>query len=335
MYNRTMTILKNCLDKHDWDDYMLEHGAHPLQLWGWGDVKTAHGWDAYRLFCYNDDEDVVGAVQLLVRRLPWPFRSLSYVPRGPVVDEANREELLSSLANYVKSKFHSVTLAIEPDSNEYTVPDGWKQSCNRILPSKTIILDITRPEPELLNDMVKKTRQYIRKSAAEKIQIKMVKNRTELDKCLEIYRDTSKRANFTLHNDQYYYDVFSKLGDHSPVFAAYTGNEVVSFLWLAISADTAYELYGGMNETGQQLRSNYALKWYAIRKCKEWGLSRYDFGGLLEGGISTFKKGWASEETDLAGTFSKPLSMFYGLWSNVFPTAKIVVRKMKSLFKKR
>jgi len=334
MYNVRMTTLKLCQDKQEWDDYVLEHGGHPLQLWGWGDIKATGNWSAYRLFLQDEEGDIAGAAQLLVRRLPWPFKSLSYVPRGPVVDDDNRGEMLFHLAEYAKKMFHSVAISIEPDVNEYTVPDSWKKSENRILPSRTIILDLTRPEPELLNDMVKKTRQYIRKSASEAIKIKSIRNKAELKKCLQVYHETAKRAKFELHDDQYYYDIFDKLGDHSPVFAAYVEDQPVAFLWLAISADTAYELYGGMDEIGQQLRSNYALKWYAIRKCKEWGLSRYDFGGLLEGGITTFKKGWALEETELAGTFDRPLSPFYVLWSKVLPTGKKAARKIKTLFKK-
>jgi peptidoglycan pentaglycine glycine transferase (the first glycine) len=77
-----------CHSKEDWDDYILENGGHPLQLWGWGDSKSVHGWDAERLFLHDDDENVIGAAQVLYRRLPWPLRSLAYVPRGPVVDES-------------------------------------------------------------------------------------------------------------------------------------------------------------------------------------------------------------------------------------------------------
>src|SRR5680860_550183 len=84
-----MTVLKQCQDKQEWDDYILENGGHPLQLWGWGDLKASHGWKAYRFYLNNDKEKTIGAVQLLVRRLPWPLRSLAYVPRGPVVDELN------------------------------------------------------------------------------------------------------------------------------------------------------------------------------------------------------------------------------------------------------
>jgi len=89
-----------------------------------------------------------------------------------------------------------------------------------------------------------------------------------------------------------------------------------------------------MNELGQQLRANYALKWYAIRKCKEWELSRYDFGGLLDGGITTFKKGWSTDETLLAGTFDRPLSILYGIYSRILPMGKNVTRKLKSIIKR-
>ncbi len=329
-----MTKLTLCHDKSEWDDYVLENEGHPLQLWGWGEVKSIHGWKAFRLFLYDDEDKILGAVQLLVRKLPWPLKSLSYVPRGPVVNEVNRVELLSTLVEYVKRIHHSVAISIEPDKVEYSVPQGWKKSKNHILPSKTIILDLNKSDSELLNDMAKKTRQYIRKSASEAMTIEKVRNKSDLDKCLGIYQLTAKRAKFDLHSNQYYYDVFSKLADYSQVFAAYVDDQPIAFLWLAISADSAYELYGGMNDSGQQLRSNYALKWHAIRKCKEWGLTRYDFGGLLEGGVSTFKLGWAESATDLAGTFDKPLSVNYASWHRGLPLAKKTSRRVKKIFRR-
>ena len=329
-----MNKLQQCQDKREWDEYIVEHGGHPLQLWGWGDVKAGHGWKAYRLFMRDEDEVVVGAVQLLIKKLPWPLKSLAYVPRGPVVDESNGEVLLESLAKHVKRVWHSVSLMIEPDSEEFSLPTGWVVSENRILPSSTIILDLNKTEAELLAVMAKKTRQYIRKSASEQIEIKRVRTRDELRKCLAIYHDTAARAKFDLHNDRYYHDVFDKLGEFAVIFAAFQDSEPIAFVWLAISADTAFELYGGMNEVGQELRANYALKWHSIRKCKEWGLSRYDFGGLIDGGVSTFKKNWTDADTELAGTFELPLSIHYKTWSRGLPAAKNFVRKTKRIFKK-
>ncbi|HEY8886497.1 MAG TPA: peptidoglycan bridge formation glycyltransferase FemA/FemB family protein [Candidatus Microsaccharimonas sp.] len=326
-----MIELQKCTDKEQWDEYVLEHKGHPLQLWGWGQVKAAHGWTAERVFAYDSEEEdkIVGAAQILIRKLPFPLRSFAYIPRGPIGEERFRNEFLEKLAGLVKRDYRSVALSVEPNSFEFDAPTGWKKSSNKILSSDTILLDIAKTESELLADMAKKTRQYIRKSAAEGITIKQVHTKDELIECLRIYRQTADRAKFNLHTNQYYLDVFNLLGDHSPIFAAYLEGKPVAFLWMAISADTAYELYGGMNEDGQRLRANYALKWHVIRKVKEWGLSQYDFGGLVVGGVSIFKQGWATEETSFAGTFDVALSPTYPLWSKGLPKAKAILQKLR------
>ncbi|RWZ78398.1 MAG: peptidoglycan bridge formation glycyltransferase FemA/FemB family protein [Candidatus Microsaccharimonas sossegonensis] len=326
-----MIELKKCVDKERWDEYILEHEGHPLQLWGWGQVKSAHGWTAERVFAVTveNENELVGAAQILIRKLPLPFRSFAYIPRGPTIDETLRHEFLEKIVDLIKREYRSVALSIEPNSIEFDVRAGWKKSTNKILPPTTILLDISRSESDLLADMAKKTRQYIRKSAAEGITIKRVRTKDELEECLHIYRQTADRAKFNLHKGQYYLDVYNLMGDHSPIFVAYLEGVPIAFLWIAISADTAYELYGGMNEDGQRLRANYALKWHVIRKVKEWGLTRYDFGGLVVGGVSIFKQGWATKETSFAGTFEKALSPTYSIWSKVLPKAKRILQKTR------
>lgn len=330
-----MSSIKKCDDKQTWDDYILENGGHPLQLWGWGETKSKHGWSADRLFYENDEGQAIAAAQVLIRHLPWPFGSLAYVPRGPVISDDDQNEFLAVLADYVRANHHSVLLSIEPDCVEFAVPKGWKRSKNRILPPETIILDLTKSEDDLMAEMAKKTRQYIRKSAGSGIVIKSVTDQAELKRVMDVYDETSKRANFSIHERGYYTDLFDQMGENSPVLAAYVDDKPVAFLWMAISAATAFELYGGMNDVGHDLRANYALKWAMITKCKKWGLTRYDFGGLIEGGVATFKMGWTNTDTTLAGTFDCPLSPLYGLWNGVFPTAKKIYRKLKSLFKKK
>ncbi|MCA9327862.1 peptidoglycan bridge formation glycyltransferase FemA/FemB family protein [Candidatus Saccharibacteria bacterium] len=327
-----MISLKVCENREEWDDYVLENDGHPLQLWGWGETKASHGWRAERIFAYDLDERVVGAAQVLVRRLPWPFKSLAYIPRGPVGDADYAPNVLEALSNYSRSQYGAVALTIEPDWTEvpHLMPQGWKQGMNTILIPQTLILDLNKSEDELQGPMSKKTRQYIRKSSSEDaVEIRQVKSREELEKCLAVYRETAKRAGFALHDDQYYYDVFDNLGEASPVFAAYKDGWPIAFLWLAISASTAFELYGGMNNDGQELRANYALKWHAITKMKEWGIGRYDMNGLVSDGVSNFKRGFADHEDTLVGTLDKPLSPFYVVWAVMLPLAKKVVRAIK------
>lgn len=327
-----MIELQRCMDQQIWDDFVLENGGHPLQLWGWGQVKMAHGWTSDRLLAYDEDT-IVAAAQVLTRKLPLPFRAFSYVPRGPVGEQGTSQDFLELIADYAKREHHSVALSIEPDLAEFTIPQRWVSAKNCILPPQTIALDLEKSDSDLLSVMDKNTRQYIRQSAAAGITIKQVRSRDDLTKCLEIYRQTSHHAHFGIHNDQYYYDVFNLLGEHSPVFAAYVDDQPIAFLWLAISADVAFELYDGMSDKGEDLHANYALKWHAVRKTKEWGLLRYDFGGLVGGDVSDFQRSWAEGDTQLAGTFDRPLSSFYKLWNSGLPTVKKLFRSAKSLKK--
>jgi len=322
-----MTEVRICTNRDEWDEYVLEYEGHPLQLWGWGQVKQGHGWVSERLFI-EDEDAIIGAAQVLIRRLPSPFRSFAYIPRGPICAVEHTGVVLGAITERVKRVHKSVALSVEPDTEAFEAPDGWVRSTNKILSPETILLDITKSESDLLAAMSKKTRQYIRKSSAD-VTIRQARSEDDLSSCLNLYKKTAQRAGFNLHSDAYYQDVVAHLRDHSPIFIAEHGGVPVAFLWLAISADTAYELYGGMNEDGQSLRANYALKWYAIRKVKEWGLSRYDFGGLVAGGVTTFKQGWASGETVLAGTFDRPLSPLYTLWAKGLPFAKKTLQKVR------
>lgn len=322
-----MTEVVACSDQGEWDEYIIEHGGHPLQLWGWGEVKVAHGWEAERIFI-EENGSKIGAAQLLIKPLPSVFKALTYVPRGPVAKEEDREVVLESIASYVQRTHGGVAVTIEPDWEEMPEVQGWHKSANTILIPRTLILDLSKTEDELLAEMSKKTRQYIRKSAGD-VEVRRVKEREELEKCMELYKLTAQRAGFPLHDDDYYYDIFEKMGDFSPVFAAFHQGEPIAFLWLAISRETAFELYGGMNDTGQEFRANYALKWQTIQNMKKWGIHRYDFNGLINDGVSTFKQGFAGHETMLAGTYDKPLSPLYFAWAKGLPLAKKVLRALK------
>ncbi len=329
---RLMISLQECTDREEWDDYVLENGGHPLQLWGWGAVKAAHGWQVERVLAYDMDKQVKAGAQILIRQLPWPLKSLVYIPRGPVADATTAPDFLEALASYAKSRYGAVTLSMEPDWTELPplLGDNWKRSDNTILIPRTLILDLDKSEEELMAPMSKKTRQYIRKSSGEEeLTVHQVKGMEYLKQCMAIYHETARRAGFAIHDDQYYYDIFNELGEASPVFAAFYEGEPVAFLWLVISAETAFELYGGVNDRGQELRANYALKWHAIQKMQEWGIERYDMNGLLNDGVSTFKQGFADHEDMLVGTYDRALSPLYPIWSTLLPLGKKLIRTLK------
>lgn len=341
----TQGQLQKCEDKQAWDDYVLDNEGHPFQLWGWGEVKSMHGWRADRYFLLEDlpenapaniQPTVVAGVQVLTRKLPYPFRAFSYIPRGPIGTNNPSEQarLLNLIADTVKENYRSIGLSVEPDYQTFNIPHDWQKGSHSILQARTVQLDLQMSESDLLANMAKKTRQYIRKSAAENIEIRQVKTVAELNHVLDVYRQTANRAKFQIHSDQYYHDIFTQMADNNVIYASYLEDKPIAFLWLALTTETAYELYGGMTEQGAELRANYALKWHAIRRCKEWDINTYDFGGIIEGGVLTFKHGWTNQETELAGTFDKSLSPLYKTWTGALPAAKKVTRSIRKAVKR-
>ncbi|MEE2570904.1 peptidoglycan bridge formation glycyltransferase FemA/FemB family protein [Pseudarthrobacter sp. J64] len=317
-----------CTDRALWDETVDRFEGHPQQLWGWGQTKAMHGWSVERLLL-NDAGETVGAAQLLVRRLPFPFRSLAYVARGPMCAAGNTAAVLESLAGHASSRYGAVALSIEPDwdaDSEYAdavAAAGFAASANTILIPRTLILDLTRTDDELMADMSKSTRANVRKAMrSEVVQFRKVATDAELEQVLAVYHETAERAGFGIHEDQYYRDIYRNMGDGSPIIGAFDGDQLLAFVWLSRSGTTAFELYGGVSSEGQKQRVNYGVKWAAFQAMREDGCKRYDFNGLLNDGISDFKKQFAKHENMLMGTWEKPLSPLYPAYSKAMPAAR-------------
>lgn len=324
-----MLKLKEIKDQQKWDDLILDNNSHPFQLWGWGEVKATHGWKRDRLVLLLDD-NTMEALQVLTKKLPWPLKNFSYIPRGLISEEVS-EEAYNRVAEFVKGKYQSVVLSIEPHSFDKVNYKGWKRinNQNSILVDQTILIDLTQPEEKILANMGRKTRQSINKAKRNTDEIRQITNLDELQKCLDIYEQTSKRSDFAIHSRKYYETVFGELKSNSVIYGAYINGELVGFLWLAISGSVAYQMYSGINSIGAKNRVNYALRWHSIVKAKEWGLKDYDFGGLMPGGVEAFKKGWSTQSTQFSGAYDKPLSIWYPLWKYGKPIASQVNQQIK------
>ena len=312
----------------EWDALVEQFHGHPLQLWGWGTVKGRHGWQPVRLAVY-DGKKVVGCAQMLIKRLPRPFPPFGYLPRGPFGALLTEGKYRQALVEYSRESYHLLAISAEPDVVGKLTWKGWQRSRNRILLARTAILDLRPDEETLLAGMSKKTRQYIRKSSKEGTTVRLATSARDITRCLKIYKETAKRAGFALHDDDYYQDIFTELAEHSPVYMAEHDGEVVAFLWPLVANHTAFELYGGMTDRGQALRANYFLKWSVIQAMKQRAVERYDVNGLLNDGVTAFKKGFIPEETRMAGTLDKPLSPLYSVWTYGLPAAKRVIRALK------
>lgn len=333
--SNTFLVVRAVPDRDHWDALVDEHAGHPLQLWGWGAAKAHSGtWKAVHLEVRDSAADrTIGGAQVLIRRLPLPFARIAYVPRGPFGDADRLGEIATAVAAHVRREIGGVGITFEPDINAdvpFEVQGGRAQAGHVLIPS-TLILDLRLTPEELLAGMAKKTRQYVHKSQREDLVYRRVRDHDEIAKLLDVYDETARRAGFPLHDRAYYFAVQEQLGEHSPIWAAWQGDEPVAFLWNAVSASTSFELYGGVTEVGQRLRANYALKWTAITDLQQQGVTRYDLNGLLNDGISTFKRGFSKHEDLLHSGVDVPFTWRYSLWTRLLPTANAALRRLRSL----
>ena len=176
--------------------------------------------------------------------------------------------------------------------------------------------------------MSRTTRADVR-SGGREVEIRRVTHEAGVRAVLEVYRETAQHAGFALHSPEYYLAIHRELGDASVVVAAFHEGRPCSFVWDVMSGTTAFELYGGVNEAGRKARANAPVKWFAVRLAQDAGLLRYDVNGLLNDGVSTFKRSFAKHEDQLVGTVDVPFSPLYRLWVQAVPLAKRVLRTLR------
>lgn len=330
-------------DRTEWDGLVGSLGGHPLQLWGWGEVKATGAWRPHRVKVLEADR-VIGLAQVLERRLPFPFRAFSYVPRGPVVapsdpsaevgygvgDDRTRATVTRAVVQWCREQIGGVGVSLEPDWPAGTPLElpGSVRSEQRILHPHTLILDLTRSEDDLMAAMGRTTRSDVRKGGRD-VEIRRVTSEEEIRGVLDVYKETAERADFELHPDSYYLSIHRELGDASVVVAAFHEGRPCAFVWDVFSGSTAFELYGGVDDAGRKARANAPVKWHAVRLAQESGALRYDINGLLNDGISAFKRSFADHEDELVGTVDVPFSPLYRVWVRALPRAKQVVRALR------
>lgn len=319
----------------EWDALVADHPyAHPLQCWGWGEVKRHSGWRAHRLAVFDGDV-FRGGAQVLTRPFPGGALAMTYVPRGPVAAPDDRDTLRAlagGLRRHARSQ-HAIFCKVDPawpvGTSHALDAAGFCSSDETVQVTETYTIDLTRPEDALLGDMRSKTRQYIRKAEREETEIVRDTTGEHLAACYTMYEETARRARFGLHPRSYYDDLFHNFpAARQYLYVASREGKPLSFLWMVCAGQLAVEFYGGVSDAGQEWKSNYLLKWHAIREMKAAGYAVYDLNGRVNEGISQFKQGFGPAETSWIGPYDavyRPL--LYRAWSRGLPLARRLARR--------
>ena len=158
-------------DARAWDAALLAlPNPHILQSWAWGEFKSRYGWHPTRLR-FEEEGEIVAAALVLRRKLPGLPVSILYVPKGPALDWDNAglaEQVTQELASLARRQ-RALFIKIDPDvyystdapsfsprpvrateTGQMLESQGWRTSTEQIQFRNTLLLDLKRPEDQLL-----------------------------------------------------------------------------------------------------------------------------------------------------------------------------------------
>lgn len=223
-------------------------GAHVLQSWEWGHLKSLYGWE--RFYCTwveqggeavlkqslsESGESVVGAALVLSRSMSaagirLPLR-IMYAPKGPVIaDWANiqlRKRILDDLVRIARQN-GAILIKIDPDVRLGAgVPDSGGASDdptglavkNELQDSgwvfsaeqvqfRNTVVVDLKPSDEELLARMKQKTRYNVRLAARKGVVVRRGTPTDLEMLYQMYVETSVRDGFVIRDKQYYLDVW-------------------------------------------------------------------------------------------------------------------------------
>lgn len=310
-----------------WDEYVAEHpSGHLLQSWAWGDLKASAGWSPVRLVLWDhSSQTIVAAAQVLRRTassLPLRLGHLAYIPKGPVIDWSQAElceTFFAQLDRYL-SKQGAIALRVEPGQALGT-PEGdlalkrlaSAQRVPAVQPLRTIILDLTPTEEELLASMKEKWRYNIRLAGRKGVQVRIGQSLEDVRAWYNLLQTTGERDKFGIHILDYYQQVWQLFAPRDQVrllLAEYEG-QLLAGIFVSLFARQAIYLYGASSNEQRQRMPNYLLQWEAIRWARQQGAQQYDFWGIPQTdaeeeamvGVYRFKRGWGGRVVEFPGGY--------------------------------
>jgi lipid II:glycine glycyltransferase (peptidoglycan interpeptide bridge formation enzyme) len=272
--------------------------AHLLQTSAWGMLKSSFGWRARWV-----QEDDAGA-QILFRKLPLGF-TLAYIPKGPIGEWL--PELLPAI-NQVCKEERAFMLKIEPDADwdsglaHQLQAHGFTPSSQTIQPQRTITVDLTPDEDEILARMKQKTRYNIRLADRKGVTVRPW---NDVQAFTAMTVETAERDQFGAHSYAYFqraYDLFHPSAGCG-LFVAEVEGEPVAAMMVFARGQRAWYFYGASLSIHREKMPTYLLQWEAMRWAKARGCTSYDLWGIPDADEKTLEDQFTSRSDGLWGVY--------------------------------
>lgn len=316
-----------------WDEFAATQpfaSIHQCSDWGHFQAKVPSR-GKYWIIVIEKDSQIIAGTLLIRHKIKGKYTWL-YAPRGPLLNkEINPESQLNELLKVISpiaEQENAIFLRIDPYYHHGKAPiHGFKFTKHGFQPQHTIILDISQPEEEILQQMKPKGRYNIR--LAEKKGVKIHKSK-DINAFFKLLEETTERDAFHGHGVNYYNEMLQALGeDKAALYLAEYDNEVVAGIIVTYFNETATYYYGASGNKHRNVMAPYLIHWEAIKDAKALNYKKYDLFGIAPEnvenhpwkGVTEFKKKFGGEEHEYSPAQEKPfkklLYFLYGIYKKL------------------
>jgi lipid II:glycine glycyltransferase (peptidoglycan interpeptide bridge formation enzyme) len=241
-----------------------------------------------------------------------------YIPRGPIIRVPNLayrqagSELrsLDGLDDLVilATKEKAGWVRIDPASNEAleiirkNTNLEIQKAPHDMQPQEVFIIDISKSEEGILASMKSKTRYNIRLAEKKGVQVRVSREKNDVERFCDLVEVTAKRDGITAHPRAYYQKMVEKIPtENLQIYLAEFDGKIIAANLMIFFGDTATYLHGSSDNEHRNVMAPYLLQWQAMQDAKKAGCMKYDFGGVKTeilqtnnwAGITKFKTGFA------------------------------------------
>lgn len=230
---------------------------------------------------------------------------------GPLIDWENKEALYDVFAEIrkVAKENHCSFVRIRPQL--YRTPENLdilkslklKPSPMHLAAEHTVIIDLAKPEDELLANMRRQTRYEVRRAEKLGITVEASNSEETFREFHKVQAETARRQHFIPPSLKMLLAEREAFGDNAIIYIAKSEEKPVAY-GLVIYNDNEAEYYeAASTELNRKLPGAYALIWQAIKDLKAKGIKRFNLWGIAPpnqphhryAGVTTFKTGFGGE----------------------------------------
>ena len=276
-------------EKGVWENFVRKqrYTSH-FQAWNWAEFERSLGSKFETLGMFERGK-LIGL--LPIKHITAKRGKYLQLRRGPIFDFKDRniwEEFFEFIRKKAKDGGYWFVrlspLVINSEEQDYRDVLSHLRECpmHDVDGEITWVLNLLQSEEEIVKNMRKNTRYYVRKAERDGVKVIKTQEMKYMDDFWEIYKDTVKRQKWTAYSWEYIkkeFEAFRKDDQIDLYLAKYRGKFIACSL-IVYYCDQAIYHHSGSLTAFSKIPASHLIQWEAIKEAKRRGLRWYNLFGV-------------------------------------------------------